>query len=386
MFVRMLWRAALVRRGRALTALLAVAVAAAVATALLNLYVDAQAKLRSEFRRYGANIVVVAKPDASLHVASLPSASLNVASLHEDALARVEKIVGGGASAVPVAYAVARAGNNSVVVVGTDLQKARKMNTWWSVTPVVRSDTPQAPAGSVVHALIGVKAATAFASLNGREFELTFAGRPVTVLPVEILKTGAAEDSRIYLDLPEFIRWTGVQPSTIEVAVSGSTAEINATLQNLQQALPEADVRPVRQIVESEARVLGKTRGALLGSTAMVIVTAALCVFATLMSWVLDRRRDFAVMKALGASEAMLRGFFAAEAGMLGAVGAVVGFAVGIVAAAWIGRVNFNAPVEPRLSVLPAVLAGGIAVALLAALIPISMLRGIQPAAILRGE
>ena len=206
------------------------------------------------------------------------------------------------------------------------------------------------------------------------------------MLPTAALKTGAAEDSRVFLDLPDFIRWTGVQPTTIEVAVSGSTAEINDALQRLQKALPEADVRPVRQIVEGEARVLGKTRGALLGATTLVIVTAALCVFATLMSWVLDRRRDFAVMKALGASETLLRSFFAAEAGMIGAVGAAVGFAVGIVIAAWIGRVNFNAAVEPRLSVLPAVLAGGILVSLLASLIPISLLRGIQPAAILRGE
>ena len=243
----------------------------------------------------------------------------------------------------------------------------------------------------MVNALIGVRAERVFlpnrAALSGRaSFDLAFHARSITVLPTAALKTGAAEDSRIYLDLPDFVRWTGVQPNTIEVAVSGSTSEISSALQRLQQALPEADVRPVRQIVESEARVLGITRQAMLGSTAMVIVTAALCVFATLMSWVLDRRRDFAVMKALGASEGLLRGFFAAEAGMIGAAGAIVGFVVGLGIAVWIGRINFNAPVEPRFIVLPAVLAGGIAVALLASLIPISMLRGIQPAAILRGE
>ncbi|HTM89578.1 MAG TPA: hypothetical protein VL155_15345, partial [Terriglobales bacterium] len=54
MFLRMLLRASLVRRGRALSALLAVVVAAAVATAMLNLYVEVQAKLRTEFRKYGA--------------------------------------------------------------------------------------------------------------------------------------------------------------------------------------------------------------------------------------------------------------------------------------------------------------------------------------------
>ena len=46
MFWRMLMRAAVLRRGRAASALLAMVVAAAVATAMMNLYVDVQAKLR----------------------------------------------------------------------------------------------------------------------------------------------------------------------------------------------------------------------------------------------------------------------------------------------------------------------------------------------------
>ena len=51
----------------------------------------------------------------------------------------------------------------------------------------------------------------------------------------------------------------------------------------------------------------------------------------------------------------------------MGAVGAAVGFLIGIGIAAWIGRVNFNAPVVPRFSVFPVVLVGSIAVALLSA-------------------
>src|SRR5579862_8744418 len=66
MFLRMLIRAAVLRRGRAASALFAMIVAAAVATAMLNLYVDVQAKLRREFRNYGANIILVGKDGASL--------------------------------------------------------------------------------------------------------------------------------------------------------------------------------------------------------------------------------------------------------------------------------------------------------------------------------
>src|SRR6185369_11167747 len=66
MFLRMLWRAAVRRRGRAASALLAMIVAAATATAMLNLYGDVQGKLNKEFRSYGANIVVIAKDGQAL--------------------------------------------------------------------------------------------------------------------------------------------------------------------------------------------------------------------------------------------------------------------------------------------------------------------------------
>jgi putative ABC transport system permease protein len=104
------------------------------------------------------------------------------------------------------------------------------------------------------------------------------------------------------------------------------------------------------------------------------------------MGWVFDRRKDFAMMKALGASGGLLNGFFAAEAAILGAAGAVLGYMAGIGLAAWIGRINFHASIAPRLSVLPEVMAASVVVTLLAAIFPISLLRHVQPAVILRGE
>jgi len=333
-----------------------------VATAMLNLYVDVQAKLRREFRNYGANIILVGRDGASL-----PS----------DALARVDSILGGRGIAAPFALVVARtADGQPIVVAGADFERVRQLDRWWSV-----SNWPSAPQ----QGLIGVRALPTV-SPKRQPFDLSFQGRVLRVSPAGTVQTGAAEDSRIYVSLSDFVAWTGIQPSTIEVAANGSPEEVASIMNQLTQTLPVADVRPVRQIMEGEARVLGKTRATLLAAAALIILTAALCVLSTLMGWVFDRRRDFALMKALGASGRLLNGFFAAEAAVLGATGAVIGFLVGIGIAAWIGRANFHAPVVPRLSVLPAVLAGSMAVTLLSAILPISLLRRVQPAVILRGE
>ena len=373
MLLRMLVRAAILRRGRALSALFAMVVAAAVATAMLNLYVDVQAKLRREFRNYGANIILVGK---------------NGASLSADALARVDATLTGRGTAAPFALVVARTSSGQpVVVAGTDFDRVRQLDKWWSVSNWLSDAQARVTTFPEKEhpGLIGVRALQAVA-LKNQAIELSFQGHVLHVTPAGTLQTGAAEDNRIYLALPIFVAWTGVQPSTIEVGANGSAEEVAAIMNQLAQAIPTADVRPVRQIVEGEARVLGKTRATLLAASALIILTAALCVLSTLMGWVFDRRRDFAIMKALGASGRLLNGFFAAEAVMLGAAGALLGFFVGIGIAAWIGRVNFHATVVPRFGVLPVVLAGSMAVTLLAAILPISLLRQVQPAVILRGE
>lgn len=362
MFLRMLMRGALVRRGRAASALLAVVVAAAVATAMLNLYVDVQAKLRKEFRRYGANVVIVAGEGKTLAPGTLD---------------KVEGTLNGHGLAVPFAYAVARTSDGSpIVVAGTDLERAQRLNSWWSVSqwPSAKND-----------ALVGMRALPVV-SPKSQAFELTFEKRTVRLNPTGTLHTGAAEDSRVYMSLSDFTSWTGVQPSSIEVAATGSADEISAMVSRLAASLPEVEVRPVRQIMEAEGRVLGKTRAALLASAILIILTAALCVLATLTGWVLDRRRDFAIMKALGASERLINGFFATEAAVIGAVGAVLGFVLGIGVAAWIGQANFNSAVTPRFGVMPIVLAGSVGVALISSVLPIALLRRVQPATILRGE
>jgi len=367
MFLRMLVRAAVLRRGRALSALFAMVIAAAVATVMLNLYVDVQAKLHREFRNYGANVVLVAKRTFRPETPSLPA----------DSLARVDSILAGRGVAAPFAMVVARTSDGQPIVVeGTDFERVRQLDKWWLVSGWPSSSN---------QGLIGVRALAAVSPKN-QDFDLSFQGRSIRVSPAGSVQTGAAEDSRIFLSLADFVAWTGVQPSTIEVAASGSPEEVDAIMSELALAIPEGDVRPVRQIMEGEARVLGKTQATLLAAAALIILTAALCVLSTLMGWVFDRRRDFAIMKALGASGRLLNGFFAAEAAVLGATGALIGFVVGIGIAAWIGRVNFHAPVVPRLSVLPVVLAGSMAVTLLSAILPISLLRRVQPAVILRGE
>lgn len=361
MYVRILLRAAMLRKRQAGAALAAVMVAAAAATAMLNLYVDVETKLRKEFRNFGANIVVEATEGKSFSPETVDS---------------IRARVGTRGLTVPFAYTVARTDKDQpIVVAGTDFELAKRLNPWWSV-----SAWPSASG----QALVGARAAAVLG--NPGRFRVAHDGHRLELGSAGTVETGAGEDSRVYISLDDFRSWTGLDPSVIEIAANGSRDEINALIHQLQPMVPGAEVRPVRQVTEGEANILAKTRSTLLSSAAFIVSTAALCVLATLMGWVFDRRRDFAIMKALGASDRLIALFVSGEAAVLAMVGSGLGFAGGIGIAAWIGRANFHAPVVPRLSLLPPVLAGAVAITLIATLLPLRLLARIQPAMILRGE
>ncbi len=362
MFWRMLVKAAILRRGRALSALLAMTVAAAVATAMLTLYSGVQQKLQAQFRGYGANVILSEKGGGEFSAGRV---------------AEIESALVGRATIVPFGYVIGRTSDGkSVVVCGTDFAQARAIDTWWSVSAW--------PSGQG-QALVGTKAFHVVTP-GKLSFTLSFQGRTIQLMPAGTVTTGAVEDSRVFISLGDFQNWTGLGASTLELAVSGSTQEVNDTMHELNAQFPDIEVRPVRQLVEGQARVLGKTRSTIYASSLLIIVTAALCVLSTLVGWVFDRRADFAIMKALGGSERLIAGFFAAESAALGIVGAIVGFAGGTAIAAWIGRANFHAAIAPRLTLFPEVLVGSILVTLVAAIVPITLLRQVEPAMILKGE
>jgi putative ABC transport system permease protein len=343
------------RRARSLSALIALTVSAGVATALLTLYADLDSKLHHEFRSFGANIVITGT------------------NINQDV---AREAAGPDANVAQFAYAVATTDRGTpVVVAGVDFPAIQRLDSWWQVTawPTGNND-----------ALLGDRAAQFVG--DEKSVTLTFAGKPHTFLGAGHVKTGGDEDSRIYLPMQAFAAWTQIAPSVVEIQIPGGAANVDAALTRLKAALPGADIEPVRQLVEGESSIVDKTHALMFGAVLLIALTVAVSVLATLSASVLERRRDFALMKALGGSERQLMAMFLLETMLLAAGGVVLGYAIGSAAAWLISEVNFSTSSLPRVQVLPLVLLLNVAIAAIAALFPVRSLRALQPAALLRGE
>jgi putative ABC transport system permease protein len=354
---RILRRSLIHRRSRSLSALVALTVSAGVATALLTLYADLDNKLHKEFRSFGANIVITAPAFAP------------------DTLTKVQQAAGPDAITAPFAYAVATTDTGTpVVVAGTDLPAVQRLDNWWQVTTWPTGDH---------EALLGQRAAQFIG--DEKSVKLTFNNKPITLKGTGRLKTGGDEDSRIYIPLATFEQWTGSTPSVIEVQIPGGAATVEAALTRLH-SVPGIDAQPVRQLVEGESRIIDRTHALMYAAVLLIALTVGVSVLATLSASVLERRRDFALMKALGGSQLQLLSLFLLEALILALGGVIAGFVLGSTAAFGISEINFHTATLPRLSVVPLVLLLNLLIATFAALFPARVLRGLQPAALLKGE
>jgi len=203
-----------------------------------------------------------------------------------------------------------------------------------------------------------------------------------------VLSTGASEDDQVFVALSELQRLAGREGkiSLIELSVPGPTAEIERAVRELASALGDVDVRPVRQIVYSEGRVLETLRGLMISLTALILVIIALCVMATMTAIVLERQKDIAVMKALGAGDGLVMRLFLSEGAGLGLVGGLAGFGLGILLARELGERLFEITVNPVWWTLPLVSLVSVTLAALATLVPVRIVRSVQPATVLKGE
>src|SRR6185312_3455181 len=260
LLLRLLFKAAWVRKDRALTALVSVAVVATIATASLTIYSDLEGKLSREFRGFGANVVVTKTSSA----------------LASSELAEISKTIGAGGEVVPIGYAIAMetSSDAKIVVGGADIDKLRQLNSSWSF-----SKTGQ---GS---ALVGARVDEAIT--HGADLKLSFGKTSAVIKPAGFFNSGSDDDSRVYIPLDDFVHLTGILPNTALVRVEGKPQEIQAAIVRLNSALPNVEVKPVRQITQAQTAVVGKTRSVVLASSAVVVILIMLCMVATFTGSVL---------------------------------------------------------------------------------------------------
>jgi putative ABC transport system permease protein len=398
----MFWR--IVRRllganlSRLFVILLALGAGAAVTAALLNLQVDAKRRLTSEFRAFGANVLITPRNPNSKGLQ--PGVSTLDSSLYgripqsngDDLVAKASLLYGivkvtpwdGGAETSDV-----RGATFAVLVgyqfFGNDLAE------------IFPSTIVAEPQGRV---LMGVDAGVRVSSCELGEqlakrlgvgiqqsVELQANDSDVICFISRIRRFGGPEDSQIliWLDAAQELLKQKNRSSVIALSVPGNPTSVQQYVSQLQASMPDVDVRPVRQFTEGEAKIYNRISGLLTATVVIVLLLTGLCVMAAMTNVAMERRNDVGLMKAIGGATRRVLRLFMMEAALLGLAGGVIGAAVGIFLSIWLGKQVFGVAAQPRLIVYPVSVALTTIVAVLSAY-PLRRLASVRPASVFRGE
>jgi len=382
MFWRIMRRLFGANPGRLFVMLLALGAGAAVTAALLNLEVDAKRRLTTEFRAFGANVMVLSKNSSQLRAETLPESLVPSVPVN---LRSGRVVITSRLYLVARLSPVGRGESFSAVVAGSHplafLTGAVGSSPSASLTP--NAAVPITGNECVV----GTNVARQLRDQQDADFTLTNADRRETCHVGSFYQTGGPEDDQVAIGLRAAQRLAGLpgRISSIELVVPGTPSEVQDYVKDLQRILPDAQVLPIRQFTEAQAKIYGRISGLLTATVGIVLLLTGLCVMAAMTNVAMERKMDVGLMKAIGGSMRRVLRLFLAEAALLGLAGGLLGAAAGIFLSVGLGKAVFGVAARPRLIVYPVAVALTVIVAILSAF-PLRRLASIRPASVFRGE
>ena len=376
-------------RRRSLIAL-TVALCASICVAMLGIVLDVGDKLNAELTTYGSNIVVQPKADAVVsNLYETDRDAAPTAHLDESAIPKIKTIfwaynIVDFSATLKGSVKVSSSGGevDDLSVTGTWFNKdlslptgetttagVTTMRSWWTMEGSwPADDADQAVVGSDLAGRLGLS--------EGDTVTLTTptGSRPLTVTGV--YTSGDSDDDTLYAPLAVVQELTGHigQVDQVEVkalttpendlsrkaaqnpAILSSadwetwycTAYASSIAYQIEEAIPGAVAKQVRQVAAVEGNVLEKTQTLMILMTALSLVAAVLAVASLTTASLVERTGEFALLKAIGASSASVNRLILAETAVLGLAGTAVGALVGSGLAQLIGRIVFDSSITMR--------------------------------------
>lgn len=167
----------------------------------------------------------------------------------------------------------------------------------------------------------------------GSVLDLPLGDRTVRVVVAGIYYDYSSERGWVIFDRSTLLKYLPGQPPTnlaIYVRKDADTGEVRHALEQ-RLAKYRVVVAPNRALRQNAVTVFDRTFAITYALEGVAIVVAMLGAANSLLAMVLDRRREFGMLRYLGADPAQIRRMILLEAGFLGAAANVLGLALGFV-------------------------------------------------------
>ena len=412
MFFKLVIAALARRRSRKLLAAASVWIGITPVIAFLALSVDVGDKLNLELRSFGANIKVepvdaaipvriggqdIAPERADAHLREEDLAKLKTIFWRNNILAISPRLL------VPATVGSTKAPllgvwfDHRIPVPGGDpfVTGARQVYPHWEVV----GSWPAAGPDSVVRCLVGRELSQRLGIGVGDRLEIKTEHADGVLEVSGVVTTGGREDGAVIAPLAAVQTLTGLTGKVAEADVSALTTPENhlaekyrkdpkaltvteyerwtctpypgSVAADVQKAIPGAAARVVRRVSETQGTVLRHIQGLLSLLSIWTLLVSCLTVTGVLSAAVLDRRREMALMRAIGANRWNVVLLFLSESALLGLVGGVLSAGTGSLLGVWLVRLVFGGQADFHAVLLILAPLLGLGVAWAGSLVPV---------------
>lgn len=282
------------------------------------------------------------------------------------------------------------------------------MRSWWKMLE------GRFPRDFKHEAAVGTNLAKSHNLKVGQLIKLTRSGRQISLKIVGIYDSGDSDNNAIYANSSQAQRLSN-KPNMVEAievkalttpendlarkaaknpaALSQEewetwycTAYPSSITYQIEEVIPGAVAKQVRQVSAMQGSVLNKTRAVMVLMTALSLVAAAVAVANLMAAAISERSGELALLKALGARDGAVARLMLMETAVIACVGALIGMIAGFGVAQVIGFSVFGSAISlrPMVFVLVFVL---LAITVLAAAgSSIRSILHVRPAEVLHGR
>ncbi|RFD76523.1 ABC transporter permease [Gardnerella vaginalis] len=282
------------------------------------------------------------------------------------------------------------------------------MRSWWKMLE------GRFPRDFKHEAAVGTNLAKSHNLKVGQRIKLDRSSRQISLKIVGIYDSGDSDNNAIYADSSQAQRLAN-KPNMVEAievkalttpendlarkaaknpaALSQEewetwycTAYPSSITYQIEEVIPGAVAKQVRQVSAMQGSVLNKTRAVMVLMTALSLVAAAVAVANLMAAAISERSGELALLKALGARDGAVARLMLMETAVIACVGAIIGMIAGFGVAQVIGFSVFGSAISlrPMVFVLVFVL---LAITVLAAAgSSIRSILHVRPAEVLHGR
>ncbi|WEV64120.1 FtsX-like permease family protein [Bifidobacterium sp. ESL0732] len=164
------------------------------------------------------------------------------------------------------------------------------------------------------------------------------------------------------------------------------TAYPSSIAYQIEEVMPGAVAKQVRQVAALQGDVLHKTQAVMILMTALSLIAAAIAVANLMASSIGERGSELALLKAIGATDGAVSRLMLTETAVISLIGGLVGAGLGSLLAQVIGHVVFGSGVVMRPMVFVLVFVLLAVTILIASFSSIRSILHLRPAEVLHGR